>query len=62
MRVKENEIEAPIAKFLTDIEKKNLASKLNAHPGDLIFILTGPVLKLLILWDYYVSKWQGVWI
>ena len=47
MRVKENEIEAPIAKFLTDIEKKNLASKLNAHPGDLIFMLTGPRLKTL---------------
>jgi aspartyl-tRNA synthetase len=47
MRVKENEIEAPIAKFLTDIEKKNLASKLNVHPGDLIFMLTGPRLKTL---------------
>jgi aspartyl-tRNA synthetase len=47
MRVKENEIEAPIAKFLTVIEKKNLASKLNANPGDLIFMLTGPRLKTL---------------
>jgi aspartyl-tRNA synthetase len=47
MRVKENEIEAPIAKFLTDAEKKNLAAKLNAQPGDLIFILTGPYNKTL---------------
>jgi len=47
MRVKENEIEAPIAKFLTDEEKKNLAAKLNAKPGDLIYILTGPRLKTL---------------
>jgi len=47
MRVKENEIEAPIAKFLTDAEKKNLAAKLNAQPGDLIFILTGPYHKTL---------------
>jgi aspartyl-tRNA synthetase len=47
MRVKENEIEAPIAKFLTDAEKKNLAAKLNAQPGDLIFMLTGPRLKTL---------------
>ena len=47
MRVKENEIEAPIAKFLTDNEKKNLAAKLNAKPGDLIFILTGPRIKTL---------------
>ena len=47
MRVKENEIEAPIAKFLTDAEKKNLAAKLNAQPSDLIFMLTGPRLKTL---------------
>lgn len=47
MRVKENEIEAPIAKFLTDDEKKNLAAKLNAQPGDLIFMLTGPRHKTL---------------
>ena len=47
MRVKENEIEAPIAKFLTEDEKKNLSSKLNSQPGDLIFILTGPRLKTL---------------
>jgi aspartyl-tRNA synthetase len=47
MRVKKNEIEAPIAKFLTDAEKKNLAAKLNAQPGDLIFMMTGPRLKTL---------------
>ncbi len=47
MRVKDNELDAPIAKFLTDDEKKNLTSALNAKPGDLIFILTGPRLKVL---------------
>lgn len=47
MRVKENEIEAPIAKFLSDDEKQNLRTKLNAETGDLIFILTGPKLKTL---------------
>lgn len=47
MRVKENELEAPIAKFLTDEEKKNLIDAVNAKPGDLIFILTGPKLKAL---------------
>ena len=47
MRVKENELEAPIAKFLTDDEKKNLISALKAKPGDLLFILTGPKLKAL---------------
>jgi aspartyl-tRNA synthetase len=47
MRVKENELEAPIAKFLSDEEKNNIISKLNAKPGDLLFILSGPRLKAL---------------
>lgn len=51
MRVKESasggELEAPIAKFLTEEEKRNLVSRLNAKPGDLIFILSGPKLKTL---------------
>ncbi len=51
MRVKESasgvELEAPVAKFLTDEEKKNLTEALNAKPGDLIFILTGPRLRTL---------------
>lgn len=48
MKVKDNsEIEAPIAKFLTDDEKKNLVSEINAKAGDLIFILTGSRIKTL---------------
>jgi len=47
MRVKENELDAPIAKFLSEDEKKNLIEKLNAQPGDLLFILTGKRLKTL---------------
>lgn len=47
MRVKENELEAPIAKFLSDEEKKNIVAKLNAKPGDLIFMISGPRLKAL---------------
>ncbi len=51
MRVKESavgtELEAPIAKFLSDEEKKNLAEALKAKPGDLIFIITGPRLRAL---------------
>jgi aspartyl-tRNA synthetase len=47
MRVKESELEAPVAKFFTDEEKKNLINVLNAKPGDLIFIITGPKLKAL---------------
>jgi len=48
MRVKEGgELEAPIAKFLTEEEKKNLITGINAKPGDLIFILTGRRIKTL---------------
>lgn len=48
MRVKDGgELEAPIAKFLTDDEKKNLVSEIKAKPGDLIFILTGSRIKTL---------------
>lgn len=47
MRVKENDLEAPIAKFLTDDEKKNLIAQMKAEPGDLLFILTGQRLKTL---------------
>lgn len=47
MRVKENELEAPIAKFLTEEEKLNIISTLGAKPGDLLFIISGPKLKAL---------------
>ncbi len=53
MRVKELaagvELEAPIAKFLSDEEKKNIITSLKAKPGDLLFILTGAKLKTLSL-------------
>ncbi len=47
IRVKENELESPTMKFFTDEEKQNLTKSLNAKPGDLIFILSGPKLKTL---------------
>ncbi|RMD51518.1 MAG: aspartate--tRNA ligase [Ignavibacteria bacterium] len=47
MRVKEDGLEAPVAKFFTDLEKAELVKKLNAKPGDLIFIISGPRLKAL---------------
>ena len=47
MRVKENELEAPIAKFLTENEKKDLVEKLNAKPGDLLLLLSGNKKKTL---------------
>ncbi len=47
MRVKPEGLDAPIAKFLSEEEKKNLVEKLNAKVGDLIFILSGQRLKAL---------------
>ncbi len=47
MRVKDNDLEAPIAKFLTEDEKKNLINSMNAKAGDLIFIVSGSKLKAL---------------
>ena len=47
MRVKESGLEAPVAKFFSDEEKKKLVKLLNAKTGDLIFIITGPRLRAL---------------
>jgi aspartyl-tRNA synthetase len=47
MRVKEDGLEAPIAKFLSEEELKNIVSELGAKTGDLVFILSGPKLKTL---------------
>ncbi len=47
MRVKENDLEAPISKFLTDQEKQDLIKSMNAKPGDLLFILSGKKYKTL---------------
>jgi aspartyl-tRNA synthetase len=52
MRVKENELEAPILKFLSNEEQKNLRNTLNAKAGDLIFILSGQRLKMLSIMGY----------
>lgn len=47
MRVKEDGLEAPISKFLTDEEKNNIISSLNAKVGDLVLILSGTKHKAL---------------
>jgi aspartyl-tRNA synthetase len=47
MRVKEDGLEAPVAKFLSSEEKLNLINALHAKNGDLIFILSGSKLKTL---------------
>jgi aspartyl-tRNA synthetase len=53
MRVKEGgELEAPVAKFFNDDEKKNLLNALGAKPGDLLFILSGSRIKTLSIMGY----------
>lgn len=47
MRVKEDGLDAPVAKFFTDEEKQNIINTMNAEAGDLLFILAGPRLKTL---------------
>ncbi len=47
MRVKEDGLDAPVAKFLSDEEKLGIINKLGAKPGDLLFILSGSKLKAL---------------
>lgn len=47
IRVKEEGLEAPTMKFFTDDEQKNLVTAMNAKPGDLLLILTGPRIKTL---------------
>jgi len=47
MRVKEDGLEAPIAKFLTDDEKLSIINVLNAEVGDLVLIISGQKQKTL---------------
>lgn len=49
IRVKEEGLESPTVKFLSEEEQKGIISKLNAKPGDMLFILSGPKLKTLSL-------------
>lgn len=42
VKVKEEGIDSPVAKFLSDDEKKNLLEMTGAMPNDLILILSGP--------------------
>lgn len=47
IRVKEDGLDSPTVKFLSEDEQKNMTEKLNAKPGDLILIITGPKHKAL---------------
>ncbi len=52
LKVKGGSVEAPVAKFFSDEEKKNLVSQMNAKDGDLILIISGPKLKSLTVMGY----------
>jgi aspartyl-tRNA synthetase len=47
MKVNEDGIDSPVAKFLADDEKQNLIKILSAKPGDLILILAGKRLETI---------------
>ena len=47
MRVTNDGLEAPVAKFMTDEEKQGIIDNLDAKPGDLLFIISGPKHKSL---------------
>ncbi len=47
LKVKDDELDSPIAKFLSDEEKGKLVEKLDAANGDLILILAGKRLETL---------------
>lgn len=47
MRVKEDGLEAPVTKFLSDEEKQGIIEKLGAKTGDLLFILAGERVQTL---------------
>jgi aspartyl-tRNA synthetase len=47
IRVKEDGMESPTVKFLSEEEQKAILQKLNAESGDMIFILAGNKLKTL---------------
>ncbi len=49
MKVKEGKLESPVAKFLTDEEKKNILSTMEAENNDLILIVSGNKNKSLMI-------------
>lgn len=53
LKVKGNDdLEAPVAKFFSEDEKKNLIAEMNAKEGDLILIISGPKIKALTIMGY----------
>ncbi|HKB84993.1 MAG TPA: aspartate--tRNA ligase [Ignavibacteriaceae bacterium] len=52
LKIKGGEVEAPVAKFFSAEEKKNLISEMSAEDGDLILIISGPKIKSLTVMGY----------
>lgn len=52
LKVKGNNVEAPVAKFFSDEEKQNLISEMKAKDGDLILIISGSRIKALNIMGY----------
>ncbi|MGE5429955.1 MAG: aspartate--tRNA ligase, partial [Syntrophomonadaceae bacterium] len=52
MRVKEDGLDSPTVKFLSEEEQKAIVNKLGAEAGDLIFIISGTRLKALTVMGY----------
>ncbi len=52
LKVKDGDLEAPVAKFFSTEEKNNLISELDAKDGDLILIISGPKTKSLTVMGY----------
>ncbi len=52
MRVTEDGLDAPVAKFMTDDEKQGIIDNLGAKVGDLVFIISGPKMKSLSIMGF----------
>ncbi len=52
MRVTEDGLDAPVAKFMTDDEKQGIINNLGAKVGDLVFIISGPKMKSLSIMGF----------
>ena len=52
MRVTNDGLEAPVAKFMADEEKQGIIDNLGAKPGDLLFIISGPKMKSLSIMGF----------
>ena len=52
LKVKDDGLEAPVAKFFSEEEKRNLVTEMKAKDGDLILIVSGPRIKALTVMGY----------